>query len=717
MNSEFIGKQKSQPALEKYSAFLGLIISCVFINFIGSFITNSLDLPVYMDLIGTMIAAMLGGSIPGILVGLISPLITTVTSDPMAISYTMLNVLIAVVTVWFYDNDWLRNLKGIAMKIIVDAFIGGVLGGVITWVMYGFQSEARSSALVEMLYGLGISAFAAELLAGFIVDLLDKLISVAIAISMVIILPDNFKKVFKIQGWRQAPLTGEILKELKKKRSRQVSLRLKLVALIALAAAVIGVSAISISYYIYFNSSIEHEKQYAAGTAELVAEMVDGDKVSEFLEKGEEAGQYSEIEKNLASIKNSSKYIKYVYVYKIMDDGCHVVFDIDTDGQAGATPGSVIGFDDSFAKYIPTLLDGGRIDQIISDDSYGWLLTTYEPIMDSNGKVVAYAGIDISMNQLRAESRGFLIRVISTFSGIFILILAVGLYFAQYQIILPLNTMAYSASMISDNKEVALRETAEMFQKISIETGDETENLYKAFSDMTEDNLEYFAAIKKKNETISKMQQSLILVLADMVESRDRNTGDHVKKTAEYTKVIMEEMLREGIYKDELTDKFVSDVIRSAPLHDLGKISIPDMVLNKPDKLSDEEYDMMKTHTTAGAQIIDKVIATVPESDSGYLNEARNLALYHHEKWDGKGYPNGISGEDIPLSARIMAVADVFDALVSTRSYKKAFPFEKAINIIRESSGTHFDPNVAKAFLNVEDEVRHIANNDKRNTA
>ncbi|MBE5844029.1 MAG: HD domain-containing protein [Butyrivibrio sp.] len=715
MNSDIIRVQKSQPLSEKFSAFLGLVIFSIFINFIGSFVANTLELPVYLDLIGTMIAAMMGGAIPGILVGLLSPVITTFTSDPNAISYSMLNVMIAVVTTWFYNNGWFTKLRGVVIAIILDSIIGGMGGAIITMCIYGFQAETTSSSLVQTLYGTGIfSAVSAEIFAGFIVDFLDKVISVSLAVAFVTYIPENLRRVLKIQGWRQTPLTTELINELKKKRSRQISLRIKLVGLIALASAVIGIAAIVISYYMYFHSMIEREEEFAIGTAQFAASMVDGNRVDEFMERGEAVPGYSGLRSNLANIRKSSEYIEYIYVYKIMKDGCHVVFDIETDGQPAADVGEVIPFDESFLKYVPTLLAGGEIEPIISNDSYGWLLTTYEPIKDSFGRVRAYVGIDISMNQLAMEARIFLLKVISTFVGIFALILAAGLYFAEYQVILPLNTMAYSASMISDNKEQELRQTAEMFHRISIETGDETENLYRAFSDMTDDNIQYFEAIKKKNEMISKMQNSLILVLADMVESRDANTGDHVKKTAEYTKVIMDEMMKEGIYTDQLTDKFVSDVIRSAPLHDIGKISIPDMILNKPDKLDDNEYETMKTHTTEGAQIIDRVIATVPSSDSGYLNEARNLALYHHEKWDGKGYPTGISGEDIPLSARIMAVADVFDALVSNRSYKRAFPFEKAISIIRESSGTHFDPYVAQAFLNVEDKVREIAN---KNTA
>ena len=139
----------------------------------------------------------------------------------------------------------------------------------------------------------------------------------------------------------------------------------------------------------------------------------------------------------------------------------------------------------------------------------------------------------------------------------------------------------------------------------------------------------------------------------------------------------------------------------------MGKITIPDAILNKPGKLTAEEFELMKSHSTAGGKIIDTLIETVPDSD--YLYEAKNLATYHHERWDGKGYPAGLSGEGIPLSSRIMAVADVFDALISTRSYKKGFPYEKALEIIREESGSHFDPNVVDAFLASKDKILAIA--------
>jgi HD-GYP domain-containing protein (c-di-GMP phosphodiesterase class II) len=168
----------------------------------------------------------------------------------------------------------------------------------------------------------------------------------------------------------------------------------------------------------------------------------------------------------------------------------------------------------------------------------------------------------------------------------------------------------------------------------------------------------------------------------------------------------MEQLKKEGIYTDQLTDEFVQNVFHSAPLHDIGKIRISDTILNKPGKLTDEEFETMKLHTVYGREVIEK--AKKASSDVSYLNEAENLSLYHHEKWNGKGYPRGLSGEDIPLSARIMAVADVFDALVSKRSYKEPFSFEKAMEIIQEGAGSHFDPYIAAAFQHAEARVRKV---------
>lgn len=199
------------------------------------------------------------------------------------------------------------------------------------------------------------------------------------------------------------------------------------------------------------------------------------------------------------------------------------------------------------------------------------------------------------------------------------------------------------------------------------------------------------------HEQVSSMQSGIITFMAEVVENRDDNTGGHIRRTAEYVVCIAKELKRQGKYSDILTDRYMSDMVVAAPLHDIGKIHIPDAVLNKPGKLTEEEFEIMKTHTTAGEELLTHAKEELGES--GYLNTAVEMAAYHHEWWNGKGYPYGIKGEEIPLCARIMAVADVFDALISKRCYKNAMPLEKACMIIREESGTHFDPAVVEAFL------------------
>lgn len=158
--------------------------------------------------------------------------------------------------------------------------------------------------------------------------------------------------------------------------------------------------------------------------------------------------------------------------------------------------------------------------------------------------------------------------------------------------------------------------------------------------------------------------------------------------------------------------EYIEDVCNSAPLHDMGKIKVSDVILNKPARLTDEEFEIMKTHATEGKTIIESAMKLT--SDSGYLKEALNLATYHHEKWNGTGYPLGLSGEEIPLSARIMAISDVFDALVSRRSYKEPMSFEAAMQIIKEGAGTHFDPILAKLFADNADRVRVIMEEHRR---
>lgn len=232
-----------------------------------------------------------------------------------------------------------------------------------------------------------------------------------------------------------------------------------------------------------------------------------------------------------------------------------------------------------------------------------------------------------------------------------------------------------------------------------------------AITTRTADMLNYHVELTDKiNEEIQKkseMQKSVIEDLADIIESRDIETGEHIKRTKRYVTVLVNTMKKDDKYKDILTDKFCDNIINSAPLHDIGKIVVSDTILCKPGKLTPEEFDKMKIHTTKGGDIIRNILSDLGDQD--FLNVAYDIATFHHEKWNGTGYPQNLAGEDIPLPARIMAIADVFDALVAERVYKPAMPVEKAINIIIGDAGTHFDPNIVEIFKTVTAEFEAIA--------
>ena len=243
------------------------------------------------------------------------------------------------------------------------------------------------------------------------------------------------------------------------------------------------------------------------------------------------------------------------------------------------------------------------------------------------------------------------------------------------------------------------------FVGYSVELMDNTneENYIKLLNNY---NSDLSKQVEEKTAHIKSIQNSIITGMAIMVEGRDNSTGGHVRRTSECVKVFAND-LKWKI--PELSVRFLSNLIKAAPMHDLGKIAVDDQILRKPGKFTDEEYAQMKTHAAKGAQIVEQVLTEVKDED--FKKIAVNVAHYHHEKWDGSGYPDGLSGEDIPLEARIMALADVFDALVSKRCYKEAFDFDRAFKIIEESLGSHFDPELGSIFMECRPRLEKLYNN------
>jgi len=219
-------------------------------------------------------------------------------------------------------------------------------------------------------------------------------------------------------------------------------------------------------------------------------------------------------------------------------------------------------------------------------------------------------------------------------------------------------------------------------------------------------HLDIDGLIRDRTAKLLHLQNGIVFVLADMVENRDHNTGGHIERTTSYMKILADALIADGVYAQEIIGMDVEQLVSSARLHDVGKICIPDRILNKPGRLTPEEFEVMKTHATEGERIIEQIVSRA--DDGEFLHNAKYIAGYHHERWDGKGYPNALSGEAIPLQGRMMAVVDVYDALTSARPYKQPFSHEDAAKIILDNAGTQFDPAIIEVFDRIQDRFEAV---------
>jgi len=557
---------------------LGIVLA-ILINISVNRLVTGLGLPLFVDNIGTLLSAAMGGYLPAIIVGYCTNFLN-MGGNIENVYYASISVMIATSAAFLASKGYFKKISKIIITIPVFALIGGVLGSLVTYFIYGYGAgEGISIPFISALLNSGsLNVFWACMLNDFFIDIVDKAITVFASALILKFIPERIQDSFNLVGWRQKPFTKEEIKQSDKSKTRGLSLEVRFTLIVAGIMILAGVFTTTISYFLFHSFAVE---QYAA------------------------------------------------------------------TGQA--------------------------VDEL------------------------ALSSMEVT----------FVAKVVSLFLGFFFLIIVVCIWLAKYNIVYPINAMTVVAGEFASDDKKERDIAVEKVENLKICTGDEIENLYNSLSFMIDETVEHMQNIREKGEQISKMQLGLITVLADLVESRDKNTGDHVRKTAAYVKLLLNAMKEKGLYPDILTDQYVEDVTNSAPLHDIGKIVVSDAIINKAGRLDDDEFTVMKTHAATGGKIIEH--ATELLNDSGYLGEAKRLAAYHHEKWDGTGYPDGLKGEEIPLSARVMAVADVFDALMSKRCYKPPFEFDEAVKIIEDGSGKHFDPDVVKVFMENLDAVKEIA--------
>ena len=685
------------------------ITAGVAVNAIFGILTYHFSLPLYLDTAGTIAVGCAGGLLPGVITALATNLVA-LSYNPFSVYYSVLNVLIGIAASEFYRRRKMKEAGGVLLFILTAAIIGGGLGGLIQWLLLGRpQFYALEETAKAIFPGEGAAYMGVFILLNIGLNFVDKGITTLAALAVLKVIPENEKRVIADSSWRQRPLTESEIEELKKRsKSGDKSLQTRMTLLLSLAAIALTLVMCLISLKLYFEKVKAEYTETAYNAARFAADIIDPEKVDQYLEKGESVEGYTETRDILYKIRTNATGVKYLYVVKIKPDGCYFIFDLETDDTPPYEPGERIDFEDAFTPYLPSLFKGEEIEPIVSDDYHGWLLTIYHPLKNSAGETVCYVGADVSMDYLSDYVRDYFLKTLLIFSGVFILVLSYGIWVSRSYLVFPIDSMAQSAENFANNSDddKILDENVMKLRALDIRTGDEVEKLYRAICKMSQNTAEQIRSIRYYAKVNEKMQNGLIITMANMVENRDSDTGAHIQKTAAYVRIILNGLRRKGYYAEKLNDKYISDVEMSAPLHDVGKIHIPDAVLNKPGKLTDEEYEIMKTHTTAGKEILENAIGSL--QGENYLKEARNMAAYHHERWDGKGYPEGLHGEVIPLSARVMAIADVFDAIASPRVYKPAFSFEKAVAIIEEGSGTQFDPKCVEVFLDSLPEVRKV---------
>ena len=521
-------------------------------------------------------------------------------------------------------------------------------------------------------------------------------------------------------SWHWGRILGDEV--LEKKKNKGISIKIVTAVYSAVVIIVLTIVIVVAGYSLYENHVMENYKKYVTTVLEYAYTVADEYSFGDMITAREMPGAYEEMRAGLNHVKESSD-IDYLYAvyFDDVNDISSLTYAINAKtaeelNNGGTytylgTPCEEGSFEEDTLRILQDAVMTKKTDSDVMEgysEGYGHMFNGYKVIFNSAGEAAGLICVEINVNSIRGELSHY-IRNIALFVAVFtvvITVIFVGL--SEYYIIYPIAKLTDSARDFVKNigDQESIDRCVEDIKSIGVRSRNEIGELYTTVTKMESDMADQYRDIRRYSDNVLKMQDGLITLIADMVEDRDSDTGYHIQKTASYVRIIMDGLKRKGYYAEQLTPQFVEYVVKSAPLHDTGKIKISDTILNKPGRFTPEEYEIMKKHAVYGKEIIDKAISTV-EGES-YLREASNMAGYHHERWDGKGYPNGLKEEEIPLSARIMAVADVFDALASKRVYKPAFPLDEALRIIEEGKGTQFDPRCVEVFLEAVPDIEAV---------
>ncbi len=505
------------------AAILLLCAAGIVIDLAGAWIFTWLGAPVYFNTAGTILAAALGGYVPGILTGFFSNILLSVT-DSTQLYYGLINIITGICAAFFAQRGWYRRFASSLATIPVIALITGALGATLTWFLNDSSIGGQFTDIaVRMHEGARVDRFVAQIVAEFLYELLDKVISVLFAYLLLRMTPKKLAKSLQRSTLWQAPLSKEMEAAVNREHGRSISLRTRLLLTLAVGMLCIVTTACVISFRLFRESTVNEYEHMARLMTSVIASQLEEQPIEDFIALGRDAEGYKEFEQALYKLKDSYPDVTYLYVYQIKEDGCHVVFDLDTETTKASEPGEVVPFDASFEPYLPALLHGVPIDPIISDDTFGWLLTVYHPVRNANHQTLCYVGADYSMSMLSFIGSVFLSKFISMLLSVFIVTFALALKLAKYNVILPLKSMSYCARAFAYDSEEARETNVEQLRALDIRTGDEIENLYHAFLKTTEDSMDYVDQVIHARLQVAEMKEQVSAM--DEIAYKDALTG------------------------------------------------------------------------------------------------------------------------------------------------------------------------------------------------
>ena len=496
--------------------FAGLLL-----NLFGAVFAEVSDLPIYLDTSGTIFIAALGGYAPGIAVGFFTNLLKAVV-EPSEMYFCSVNIFVAIFTAFFARKGFFDNFGKLLIIIPSLTFVTGTLDLFI------------ADFLNSTNFTQSVNEFESSYTENLFNECFDKTFSTLLAFALLKLTPSNIKKLFGELGQRQAPLSEEMKRVVSEQSYFSLSLRTKTLIILMLSSLFLSFSIALISYLLFKSAAVDERIKTVDGMVTVAMSNINPYSVDNFIKFGREAKGYKETEEKLYSIKNSAVDAEFLYVYKVLEDGCHVVFDLNTGTLEGDKPGQVVELEKNLLPYKDDLLAGRPIPPIITDDEYGYLLTLYKPVYDGAGRCQCYVAVDFSMEPLVEYTHTFIIKLLALFAGCFVFIFAIGLSFVENNIILPVNTMAYCARNFSYDSLASREKNIESIKNLKIKTGDEIENLYRSLLRTTENFLRYFEHLQRAKVQVADMRVKVVAM--DEIAHKDSLTG--IKNKTAYSEEI-----------------------------------------------------------------------------------------------------------------------------------------------------------------------------------